>query len=104
MLEFRPVVHILLHFLVPAGVARLAYREVWLKACIAMVATIVVDLDHLLAVPRYDPDRCSIGTHPLHYEPLFLLYFAMLFIPRLGFVGMGLLIHMALDGLDCTMM
>lgn len=104
MSEFRPFVHLVLHFLVPGVVARTAFRPAWARAWAVMAATIVVDLDHLLAVPRYDPGRCSIGTHPLHYEPLFLLYFAMLFIPRMGLVGLGLLIHMALDGLDCTMM
>jgi hypothetical protein len=104
MLEFRPLVHIVLHFAVPAAVARTAFRENWLKAWIIMSATILVDLDHLLANPLYDPDRCSIGTHPLHMEPVFLLYFLMLFVPRLGFIGLGLLIHMALDGLDCYWM
>ncbi|MCG6974861.1 MAG: DUF6122 family protein [Acidiferrobacterales bacterium] len=104
MLEFRPLIHIVLHFAVPAAVAKTAYRDIWLKAFIVMSATILVDLDHVLATPLYDPHRCSIGTHPLHMEPVFLLYFLMLFIPRIGFVGLGLLIHMALDGLDCAWM
>ena len=69
-----------------------------------MATTILVDLDHFFADPLYDPNRCSIGTHPLHYEPVFLVYFLMLFIPKLGLIGLGLLIHMALDGLDCKMM
>ena len=29
-------------------------------------ATMLVDLDHLLATPLYNPDRCSLGFHPLH--------------------------------------
>ena len=31
-----------------------------------MLATMVVDLDHLLADPILDPQRCGIGFHPLH--------------------------------------
>lgn len=104
MIELRPLIHIVLHFAVPAAVAKTSFREIWLRAWIIMSVTILVDLDHLLATPLYDPNRCSIGTHPLHMEPLFLLYFLMLFIPRLGLVGLGLLIHMALDGLDCYWM
>ena len=35
-----------------------------------MMATMLVDLDHLFADPIYDPDRCSIGFHPLHQYPI----------------------------------
>ena len=58
--------HILLHFVIPAIVAGLFFREYWKKAFLIMTLTILVDLDHLLATPIYDPDRCGIGFHPLH--------------------------------------
>ena len=76
-----------------------------------MAATMLVDLDHLLATPIYDPMRCSIGFHPLHDLFLVGLYVLLAVAPRLfvcprrayyvRLVGVGLVIHMALDSLDC---
>ncbi len=66
-----------------------------------MVLTMLVDVDHLLATPVYDPGRCSIGYHPLHTAPAIVFYAALALPKRTRLVGVGLLIHMALDGLDC---
>ncbi len=66
-----------------------------------MLATVVVDLDHLLADPIYDPARCSISFHPLHSWYAIGGYGIMAFIPKLRLFGVGLLIHMAADYLDC---
>lgn len=68
-----------------------------------MIATMIVDLDHLLANPIYDPNRCSIGFHPLHSYLALGIYFALLFIPRLRLIAIGLVIHMTLDYADCFM-
>jgi hypothetical protein len=89
---------------VPGAVAWLAFRPRWLHAWLVMVATMVVDVDHLLADPVYDPTRCSIGFHPLHTPPAIGVYLLLALGPRTRVVGTGLLIHMALDGLDCGMM
>ena len=112
------MLHLLLHILLPIGVARGFYRESWIRAAAIMLGTWAVDLDHLLADPVYDPERCSIGFHPLHEWPVIAVY-AAIFIgatvlrtrrsendglswPRIAqLVGLGLLIHMGLDGLDC---
>lgn len=68
-----------------------------------MLLTMAVDLDHLLADPVYDPNRCGIGFHPLHSYPAIVAY-AFLLIPRMTrLVALGLVIHMALDALDCAM-
>ena len=69
-----------------------------------MVLTMAVDLDHLWADPIYDPNRCSIGLHPLHTFPAILVYCALLAVPRARLVAWGLLIHMALDASDCMRM
>ncbi len=66
-----------------------------------MLATMLVDLDHLLASPLYDPARCSIGFHPLHQWPAISISARMGFVRPLRLVGIGLLVHMLLDGLDC---
>lgn len=102
----RAVIHLVLHFAVPALVARGVWRERWRRALLVMIATLLVDLDHLLATPLYDPNRCSIGFHPLHTWPAVLAYLALLFVPRTTVrqLGVGLLLHMALDTLDCWWM
>lgn len=94
-------IHLLLHALVPAVVAGLGYRDRFWKAWGIMMATMVVDLDHLLANPIVDPCRCSIGFHPLHTWPAILVYGALLVPTRTRLVGLGLVIHMALDQVDC---
>jgi hypothetical protein len=66
-----------------------------------MVLTMVVDLDHLLAEPVYDPGRCGIGLHPLHSYFAIMGYLAMIAVPKLRLVAIGLVIHMVLDGFDC---
>jgi hypothetical protein len=95
------VLHLLLHLVVPGLVAWLAFRPGWPRAWAVMLATMLVDLDHLLAVPVYDPARCSIGFHPLHTPPAVALYAALALARPTRLVGVGLLVHMALDGLDC---
>ena len=66
-----------------------------------MLSTMVIDLDHLLADPIYDPERCSIGLHPLHTLIPTVLYAAAIAHPKTRLVGVGLCIHIVLDGLDC---
>jgi hypothetical protein len=95
------MLHIALHFLVPAVVAGIFYREQWVKVFLILIATMVVDLDHLLADPIYDPDRCSIGFHPLHSWIAIGVYAVMLFFKKTKIVGLGLVIHMILDFIDC---
>ena len=85
-----------------------------------MIATMLVDADHLLADPIYDPNRCSIGFHPLHTWPAIVIYVGLFLVPLImsrrqaggnlkdamrmsHLIGLGLLIHMILDGLDCLM-
>ncbi len=112
------MLHIVLHFVVPLLIALSFYRKRWRKVTVILIATMVVDLDHLLADPVYDPERCSIGFHPLHTVPAIVLYGMLFILPlilgrkaddwelkstieMLHLIGLGLLIHMVLDGLDC---
>ena len=66
-----------------------------------MIAAMFVDLDHLLADPIYDPNRCSIGFHPLHTAPAIAVYAVLATLRPTRLIGLGLMIHMALDLLDC---
>ena len=68
-----------------------------------MLLAMIIDLDHLFADPIYDPDRCSINFHPLHTYPAIGIYILVTAIPRLRLFGLGFLIHMVLDGLDCIL-
>lgn len=68
-----------------------------------MMVTMVVDLDHLLAVPIYDPNRCSIGFHPLHSYYAIGVYVILLFFPKTRLLGIGLAIHMLLDYSNCIL-
>lgn len=100
----RPIIHDILHVLVPFLVAYFGYKDTRWRAFLIMMATMAVDLDHLLADPIYDPNRCSIGFHPLHSHIAILGYTILLFIPKLRLIGIGLVIHMILDYIDCIWM
>ena len=62
---------------------------------------LLIDVDHLLADPVYDPNRCSIGFHPLHTALPIALYGLLLLHPKTRLVGIGLCIHIVLDIGDC---
>ena len=98
------ILHIFLHLAIPVALARLAYADRWIKAWIVMMSAMLIDLDHLLASPIYDPNRCSIGFHPLHSIPAILVYTLCLCVPRLRLIALGLLIHMGVDASDCLRM
>lgn len=85
-----------------------------------MISTMLIDADHLLADPVYDPERCSIGFHPLHTAPVIAVYVALFALPLavgrgrdgqtskraprvVHLIGLGLLIHVALDWTDCVL-
>ncbi len=95
------MLHIVLHFLVPALITALFFRRNWKVAYLVMIATMLVDVDHVVANPVYDPGRCSIGFHPLHQLWFVIFYVVLCFIPKTRFVGLGLSVHMVLDAIDC---
>jgi hypothetical protein len=95
------IIHIALHFIVPVIVVGLFFRSSWRFTYCVMMVTMVVDVDHLLVVPVYDALRCGIGFHFLHGFIPIALYTVFCFIPKLRIIGIGLIIHMALDSLDC---
>jgi hypothetical protein len=67
------------------------------------ILTMLVDLDHLLATPMYDPCRCSIGFHPLHSYVAIGIYIVLLLPVKTRIIAIGLLMHMLTDGLDCIL-
>ena len=95
------MLHLSLHLIVPLVVVGLFFKKEWKIAYFIMLSTMLVDLDHLLANPIYDPNRCSIGFHPLHQPWFIAFYFILSFYPKTRFIGIGLVIHMVLDAIDC---
>lgn len=103
-MTLRAILHLVLHAAVPALVAWLFFRDRFGKAWLLMLLGWVIDLDHLLADPIYAPNRCSIGFHPLHTAPAIVAYGALALPKRTRLFAIGLLIHVALDALDCVLM
>ena len=100
----RALIHLVLHAAVPLGVAFAWPRRPWWRTWLVLLAGWLSDIDHLLANPVYVPGRCSIGLHPLHAVPAIAVYVLMLAPKRTRVLAVGLLIHIALDGLDCALM
>lgn len=100
-LSWQTIVHYSLHFLVPAGIAFVFFNPKWIRAWGIMLLTMLVDLDHLLATPVFDPGRCSIGFHPLHSYYAVGVYFVLVFFPKTRIGAVGLLFHMFTDWQDC---
>jgi hypothetical protein len=106
----QPLLHYGGHFLVPFAIAWLLWGRLggipqWRMAGVIMAAMIIIDLDHLLATPIFDPGRCSIGFHPLHTVWAALAYLMLLAVRSWKWraVGLGCLWHLAVDWSDCLM-
>ena len=101
----RAFVHYGLHFLAPLLFAQFFKREHRMKAFWIMLATMLVDMDHLLATPMFNPYRCSVGFHPLHSYFMVGIYALLCVLPyeRLKLpwwfrpIGIGLFFHMLTD-------
>lgn len=103
-LEFRPVIHLILHALAPLAIAVIFFRSRWRSAWLWMLAGWLIDIDHLWADPIYVADRCSIGFHLLHRPPAIALYALLLLPRRTRLLAIGLLVHIGLDAADCVWM
>ena len=68
---FQPIVHYGVHFLIPLVIALVFFKDSWLKAYLIMIATMIIDLDHLIATPIFDPNRCSINFHDQRFDSQF---------------------------------
>jgi len=100
----QSTVHYGIHFGLPLVVAILFYRKFWLKAYGIMILGMLIDLDHLLANPIFDPNRCSINFHPLHSYYAIAVYFILLILKKTRIIGLGLVIHIMADIADCSLM
>ncbi len=100
----RAIFHLFLHAAVPAVLAWMFWRKRFLSAWVLMLLGWIIDLDHLLADPIYAPNRCSIGFHPLHTAPVIAVYAGLCIPKKTRLFGIGLIIHIVLDAIDCWWM
>ena len=99
MLRF--ILHYGIHFLVPIAIGILFFRKDQLKIILILLSGLLIDLDHLIADPIFDANRCSIGFHPLHSYLAILIYFLLLLPIKTRLFGLALLIHILADIVDC---
>lgn len=96
--------HYGIHLFLPLIVAIIWYKTNWKTAFLIMIFGMLIDLDHLLATPIFDPNRCSIGFHPLHSYFAILFYLFLLIPKKSRLVALGLVIHIIADMVDCSFM
>jgi phosphatidylglycerophosphate synthase len=96
-------IHYFLHFGAPLLIAFLFFRKEWKKIYLIFALSMLVDLDHLLANPFFDPNRCSINFHPLHSYYAILIYTLLLIPKKTSIIAFALLFHMLTDWIDCYM-
>ena len=101
----QSIIHYSLHLVFPFFIAFVFFKDDWKKVYLIFLATMLVDLDHLLANAIFQVDRCSINFHPLHSYYAIAVYFVLVFFRRpFNIIGIGLLFHMFTDFIDCLMM
>ena len=101
MEAFRLAIHIGLHVVFPGFIAYIFFKKYWIKAWILMMFTMLIDLDHLLATPIFDANRCSINFHPLHTYFAGMSYILLLFFNKTRIIAFGLIFHLITDAIDC---
>jgi len=69
-----------------------------------MASCILIDIDHLVAYPIFDSNRCSINFHPLHSFFAIIIYLALAIFKKTRILGIGLIIHIIADATDCLML
>ena len=95
------IIHYGFHFIIPGLLAFIFFRKNWKTVFGIFLLTMLVDVDHLLATPLFDPNRCSINFHPLHSYYAIAVYMLLLFFNKTRIIAIGLLLHMLADSIDC---
>ncbi|WP_273566516.1 DUF6122 family protein [Maribacter halichondriae] len=103
MLRF--LIHYGIHFLVPVAIGFSFFpKEKRMVAILILLAGIIIDVDHLIANPIFDPQRCSIGYHPLHSYFAIICYLVLFIFKKTRLFGLALIIHIIADLADCWLL
>ena len=97
----RFITHYGMHFIVPGIIAFVFFKSNWKKVWFIFILTMLIDLDHLLATPIFEANRCSINFHPLHSYYAIGIYFLLLIPAKTRIIAIGLLFHILTDFMDC---
>ena len=97
----RLSIHFEMHFVVPGLIAYIFFKKNWTTVWLIFIATMLIDLDHLLANPIFDPNRCSINFHPLHSQIAAMVYIGLLIPKKTRIIAIGLSLHLITDYIDC---
>jgi hypothetical protein len=100
-MSLKIFIHYGLHFIVPFLIAILFFKEKWKLVFLIFICSMLVDLDHLLASPVFENNRCSINFHPLHSYVAMIFYVFGLCFKKTRILCMALLFHMLTDYIDC---
>jgi len=100
-MSIKFIIHYSLHFIFPLLIAFFFFKKDWKKVYLIFITTMLVDVDHLLASPVFDANRCSINFHPLHSYIAIGIYFVATFLKKTRIIAIGLLLHMLADFIDC---
>jgi len=103
----QSIIHYTLHFIAIGVIAYWFDKKNWKQNWLILIATMLVDIDHVFANPLFDPNRCGIRYHPLHSELAILGYILGIFLIKnkiLKLIFIGLLFHMITDSIDCIWM
>ncbi len=99
MIQF--IAHYGIHFIAPILIAFYFYRESAVRVSIYLLLGILIDVDHLLATPIFEANRCSIDFHPLHSYWAIGVYVLLFALKKTRILGLALLIHIIADSVDC---
>lgn len=94
--------HNSLHLLLPLACTFYFFKTKWKKYYLIMLSAYLIDFDHLLADPVFDPNRCSIGFHLLHSYYAIAIFAVLAAYPKTRILGIGILIHIFVDLTDCA--
>jgi hypothetical protein len=100
----RIFLHYGIHFIVPIFIALYFFKGQSFKIAIILLLGILIDIDHLLVTPIFDPNRCSINFHPLHSYWAIFIYTMFLIFKKTRILGIALMIHILADAVDCGML
>jgi len=100
----QAVLHYGIHLLLPLVIALIFYKPKWKYAYLIILLTMLIDLDHLLATPIFDANRCSINFHPLHSYIAIGIYILLIIPKKTRLLSLGLIIHIFADSVDCLLM
>lgn len=98
------LLHYGIHLIVPLIIAYTFFKQQWIFVYFIMLSAMLIDLDHLLVTPIFDPGRCSINFHPLHSYIAIGVYIILLLPKKTRIIGLGLCIHILADWVDCLLM